>query len=409
MGFEPAPKPSGGVPLFGKGTVAWIGRRAGWILGSALACLGAGCGDRAVDQIQTYEVARDVRPRTRMLAAMVRRGETTWFFKLTGPEADVTAEMPAFTQRMRALAFNDRGEPVLEAWKAAGWIEATGNPQRLATFRKATDRGVLDLAVTSLPTGPDWDTYVRDNVNRWRRQLRLEPLASDQLDAHLMRLKSPAGDGEMVLVNFVEASRETAQPPMMSPHASPSPARPSAQRPELAFDLPPGWKRTRNDTFSLYAFVVEDDELDAAARVTVTPLGAMAGRRLLANVNRWRAQLGMPPVDEAGLEKITRPVTILGAEGHLVELVPDGDGRDGILGAVAVAGGRAWFVKMMGTTELLRKEKPTFERFVRSLRWRAPEPAASKKAQPKPSKETKRPDSDEGAASKASSVNDQKK
>ncbi len=328
----------------------------------------AGCGgDTAA--IRTYEVARETTPRKRMLAAMVRRGDTTWFFKLTGPDRAVTEEVDAFVEFIRNLEFDATGKPKWEAFKRGGWFDATGSPQRLATLRKAVDDGVLDFGVSSLPTRGDWQQYVLQNVNRWRRQLHLAPLSADELSDQVIRiaLKRTVG-AEAITVNIVESdkARDATETPAVE--SSPAPAA-AAGSSAIRFDVPKNWRPTTNNAFSRYAFVVEDEATDSAAKITLTPLGAAAGRQLLANVNRWRQQLGMPPISEMELGQVTEPIKLLGVDGWLVDLVPDGEGRDGILGAVAVARGQAWFIKMAGESALLRKEKETFRQFVQSMRF----------------------------------------
>ena len=327
---------------------------AAFVAAASLLAL-TGCGSGGSEAITTYKVAREIHPPKRMLAALVRRGDTTWFFKLTGDDRAVVEEVDTFVQFVRDLSFDALGKPKSDSLVRAGWIEATGSPQRLATLRKVVGDSVLDFSISSLPTRGDWNAYVLQNINRWRRQLSLPPLAPGELDKQIVRIRLKGADGlEALTVNFVESRRET-----------PVRAAPS----ELQFEKPAGWKPTANDTFSRFAFTVEDEATDGAAKITVTPLGAAAGRQLLANVNRWRQSLGMPAIDESKLSEVTESIDMLGTKGWLVDLVPEGEGRDGILGAIAVAGDRAWFVKMSGESELLRRQKSVFTDFVKSLRF----------------------------------------
>jgi hypothetical protein len=42
--------------------------------------------------------------------------------------------------------------------------------------------------------------------------------------------------------------------------------------------------------------------------------------------------------------------------------------RQAILGVMAAAGGRLWFIKLKGDHDLAAREKPRFEAFVKSLK-----------------------------------------
>lgn len=85
----------------------------------------------------------------------------------------------------------------------------------------------------------------------------------------------------------------------------------------------------------------------------------------LANINRWRNQLGLAPVSQ--VEEVS-PISI--SDGSIpfrvVELKnPAGDG---ILAAYAPVGDATWFLKMTGPSILLKAELPAFKAFVRSIR-----------------------------------------
>src|SRR5205823_1207276 len=125
-----------------------------------------------------------------------------------------------------------------------------------------------------------------------------------------------------------------------------------------------GWSPGKPNAISLAAFKVTDG--DKQAEITVST----AGGEWLANVNRWRGQLGLSPVDAAELTKVAKKIETLGTTADYVELVgPDSAAkRETILGVQAQAGGRTWFVKLRGDAELAEREKDKFESFVKSLR-----------------------------------------
>lgn len=96
--------------------------------------------------------------------------------------------------------------PVTErplTWKApAAWKEQPASSMRLASFIVPGPQGrQADFSIVVLSGEAGGDLA---NVNRWRDQIKLEPLSQDQLDKNSEKI-SPAGRS-MRLINFV--SRE---------------------------------------------------------------------------------------------------------------------------------------------------------------------------------------------------------
>lgn len=105
----------------------------------------------------------------------------------------------------------------------------------------------------------------------------------------------------------------------------------------------------------------------------VTVLRGDAGG-ILANVNRWREQMGQPALDLDGVQALPT-VDVLGAPAPLVELGGDFTGMDGettagaaLLGVVRPRATDTLFVKMTGPAAAVRAERSRFEAFCRSLR-----------------------------------------
>ena len=58
------------------------------------------------------ELVIDGKYRARILAAMVTRDDTTWFFKMTGEDSLVSQQKPAFVQFLKSIAFAAKSVPV---------------------------------------------------------------------------------------------------------------------------------------------------------------------------------------------------------------------------------------------------------------------------------------------------------
>ncbi|HWA86122.1 MAG TPA: hypothetical protein VG710_07875, partial [Opitutus sp.] len=168
---------------------------------------------------------------TRMLAAIVPFGGATWFFKFTGPDAVVAGAKPEFlafleTVRPPAAAVDlaaspSRPEPappfaagnmantaVVKAegpglqWTApAHWQNQPAAAMRKATYAVTGDDGATaDVSITAFP-GDVGGEFA--NVNRWRSQLGLPPLAESALDAAITR-RAQAGL-HLTIVDFAGA------------------------------------------------------------------------------------------------------------------------------------------------------------------------------------------------------------
>jgi hypothetical protein len=104
------------------------------------------------------------------------------------------------------------------------------------------------------------------------------------------------------------------------------------------------------------------------AEVTASSFPGPAGG-LLANVNRWRGQVGLPNLKDISDQRpALETITVAGLPGQFVDL----SGPKGrILGVIAEADDRTWFFKMKGPDDLVAEQKDAFQTFLRSVRFEA--------------------------------------
>jgi hypothetical protein len=145
---------------------------------------------------------------------------------------------------------------------------------------------------------------------------------------------------------------------------------PAARRPAANFkyDKPAGWQEdsARRSAFAPdLAFNVKEGGQEA--RVTVF---RQAGD-LLANVNRWRTgELKLPALSQAEVERLRQRITVDGQPADYVDLLNAGaPGHPRVLGVVLPRRDAIWTFTMRGPAELLEKQKPAFEAFVKSVRF----------------------------------------
>jgi len=145
-----------------------------------------------------------------------------------------------------------------------------------------------------------------------------------------------------------------------APFAGANPELPRRSTGTVAWTVPPEWRSVASDQPMRLA------TFDAGgAEVTVAAFpGAVGGN--LANVNRWRGQIGLDPVDEPALGSLlsisrsgTTEVAILAMEGK--------DGKV-MLGAIVTPGdGQTWFVKSVTDAARAQARRPAFEAFAGSF------------------------------------------
>ena len=130
------------------------------------------------------------------------------------------------------------------------------------------------------------------------------------------------------------------------------------------WQVPSGWKAAGPKPMRLASF----DIPDAAGNgdVSISKLSGNGGG-LLANVNRWRGQVGLAPLEAGALAANSKTVATAGGDsGTWVELVGT---EKTILGAILARGEVSWFFKLTAPAAVAAQNRDAFEQFVRSIRF----------------------------------------
>jgi hypothetical protein len=343
-------------------------RHVALVLVGALGLAVAGC--PAPDDIEHYRapkseplLAKPASGPVRLLVAMVPHEDQTWFFKLTGPPAEVEEQRKEFDQFLASVHFTGKGEPPVE-WKVPeSWRSEAGDPTRDATFRFGKD-GALELAVTHFGAET---RQLLPNVNRWRGQIGLGAIGADEVAK--VTSKTTVGGDKATLIDMTGPGGKGG--PKMPPFAHPpmdgaGGAAPARGVPEYV--TPPGWQKADRPVtrFAVAEFTIGAGDREARATIS------LAGGDPVANIQRWREQLGLPPGTEDEVKKDVRPIEVDGNPGQFVDLAgPESAGRQRILGVIVVRGGQSWFIKLRGPADLVESQKAAFEAFVKSVRFGA--------------------------------------
>jgi hypothetical protein len=189
-------------------------------------------------------------------------------------------------------------------------------------------------------------------------------IVSEQKDNFLKFLKS---------LEFHEASPEEATQVAANTPPVPSAEKPissnAAKAPSDAFEpnfkVPANWTEKAPGPMILRAFTVTGDGGQAEVTISRFP-GATGG--MLPNVNRWRGQLGLPPIAAADPKEGVEMVEVGGKKDAYLVDVKGTNARSGKPARLVALGvpykGETWFFKLLGDEAVVAKEKDAFVKFV---------------------------------------------
>jgi hypothetical protein len=242
--------------------------------------------------------------KTRILAAITRRDGVAWFFKMTGDDELVAQQKPAFVGFLKTVA--------LPGSAAQASLPPSHPPMG----------GASEMPASHPPIG-----------------------GAPELPAS----HPPIGGQDM--------AAQTA-PAVASGQDKPN------------WQVPADWKEVAGGQFLVAKFLISGTG-DAQAAVNVS-MSAGDGGGVLANLNRWRGQLGLKPVADADLSKEVKAMDVSGSKAVLTEM--DGtDPKTGqkthLLAAIVPQGQQTWFYKLMGNEPLVQQQKGAFTKFVQSSKY----------------------------------------
>jgi hypothetical protein len=169
-----------------------------------------------------------------------------------------------------------------------------------------------------------------------------------------------ASPGAGAMAGAVPAA-PSAGGPAMDPSAVPPPP---AGAGGVSWTLPKGWTETRAGGMRFATLVPgTPGKLDVSVVVLPGPAGGE-----IANVNRWRGQIGLPPVDEAELARNRKELRSPAGPVALFDFTSDGTVKTRMVAGILFARGNSWFVKMVGDAGPVATARPDFVRVLESLR-----------------------------------------
>ena len=299
-------------------------------------------------------------------------------------------------------------QPITRSMPAPpGWEPQPNSQMRQASFLVNGDHGaVVDISLVSLGTSA---ANVLDNVNRWLSQLGQPSITTERLGtvsqnlttslgdvtivdlAGLPQGADPAKDGRIIAAmaptsggtlffkmrgnaELTEAQKpefikwvaavcngQTGGAAMGGAAAAMGPPADSAA-PQIKWTTPDGWTAVP-PTSMRYASFNATEPNGGKVDISVVTFPGDGGSDA-DNVNRWRTQIGLPPMDDKGIAALVVPVDSGKATFSSLDMT-SGDSR--VIAAWTRRNGRSWFFKMSGPTPALENEKSKFLDFLRSI------------------------------------------
>ncbi len=135
---------------------------------------------------------------------------------------------------------------------------------------------------------------------------------------------------------------------------------------DLTWTAPAHWTVKASGPMRKGSYAITGPEGEADLSITAFP-GDTGG--LLANINRWRGQLLLPPI---GPGELTTHVADLEANGLHFGIVDFAGTANGVptrtTGALLSRTGETWFFKLMGPDDLVAREKAALIAFLRTVK-----------------------------------------
>ncbi len=218
-------------------------------------------------------------------------------------------------------------------------VHHPSQPARGVAGTPARGAWLLAIALLLLAAG-----CRRDEVTAYRVAKDVTPLA-----------EAAAGDP-------MGASHRPATPPPGMAGDVPIPPTPSGAD-ALKWTLPAGWGQSFPGGMRFASFKVPGTgRIDGSV---VTLPGDAGGD--LANVNRWRGQIGLGPTDDGGLAAARTTVKTRAGVVNVYDFTSEGTRKSRLIAAILVVDGSSWFIKLTGDGEPVAAARPAFLELLESL------------------------------------------
>ena len=138
-----------------------------------------------------------------------------------------------------------------------------------------------------------------------------------------------------------------------------------AAAPEPLWYPPTNWTIAPPSPMVVKSFTIAGEQ-GQTAKVAVSAFPGEVGGTF-ANVNRWRAQIGLPPMEESALGTVTQSLEVTGGKATLADVSnPEGNSAR-VVAVIVPRGTNTWFYKLSGDPPVVEGEKAAFVKFVQTV------------------------------------------
>src|SRR5215472_12979802 len=290
---------------------------------------------------------------------------------------------------------------------SANWEPQPLSQMRQASFLVKGDNGaVADISFVSLGSAAG---NVLDNVNRWLGQIGQPPVTEQKLGEIAQRLHTSLGDVTIVdlagLPNNADPARDgriiaamvttanvtlffkmrgnadlteaqkgdfikwvaavcNAQTQTGPQQMAAVPPQQATNTPQIKWKTPEGWTEVPPSSMRYASFSAPAEDGGKIDISIVTFPGD--GGSDADNVNRWRGQIGLAPIDA---NTVTSQIASLKTEDTTFSTTEIAGDKTRTIAAWTRRDGRVWFFKATGPNAAVKKEKPNFVKFIESVRF----------------------------------------
>lgn len=332
------------------------------------------------------------------------------------PQLAIADRAPADAKALDAPEQSQAGTAAITWTVPDSWKQVPGeNKMRYATFQVSAQDPKAELTVLQLPAEAG---ALLPNMQRWADQLKISgPISNSDVTKLATRTQI---SGEEAIVIDLTGGPASGNPPTRllaaivphedstwfftlkapepvaaaqkasfekfihsiqfptGPAASNSPAEgpgPSDRDTDQSFKLvkwktPDGWEeQPGSNSMRVTAFRVGNNDQHTEVIVSKIPIGGFGS--IPDNLNRWRGQVGLEPVDRP--EPDTKePVTLGGHGALLLSFKGPASGatpaRTALI-AMDQEGRDLWFIKLLGPDSVVARQQDAFKQFLGSLQF----------------------------------------
>ena len=145
--------------------------------------------------------------------------------------------------------------------------------------------------------------------------------------------------------------------------ASAIPPTENSANPQIKWKTPQGWSEVSPSAMRYASFSAGANDTKVDISIVTFP---GEGGSDADNVNRWRQQIGLPPMTPAAVATQVEPLKTDSGAFSIVDIAGESART---LAAWTRRDGHVWFFKATGPSGAVEKEKPNFVKFVQSIRF----------------------------------------